>query len=181
MFFLFIFLAIFFLVVITFAFPRFSPIPYYPTNWGDIEKIIKVFPKDTDVILDLGAGSGTVIFALARDAYENRRTTQFFAFEINPFLVLLLHIKNLFHPNRQHVRIQFADLFKIRYSTLIKGRKSVFYLYVSPRLIPTIVKKIKKDIPLAQIVSYMYEVKNIKASKVVRTGNHPIYLYTTLL
>jgi len=139
-----------------------------------------MFPKDRPVILDLGAGSGTILFTLADEAYKSGRKTQFIALEINPFLILLLHIKRLLHSNQKHISIKFGDLFKERYDQITGGGKTVCYLYVSPRLIPQIFKKIKKDIPSSQIVSYMYEVKSIKASKVVKTGNHPIYLYNKI-
>ncbi len=167
------------IAIILFAFPSLSPIPYYPTNWKDLKKIVKTFHlTNSSHIIDLGAGTGTVVFALADYAYTNDLTSQFTAVEINPILVFILIIKKLFHPHKNHIHIAWKDLFKTNYNVLLKNKmKPTVYLYVSPRLLDKIHKKIKKNIPKASVISYMYAIPHLKPSETNRTGNHPIYVY----
>lgn len=166
-------------VIALFAFPRFSPIPYFPTNWQDLEKIVGAFhlTKNSEVI-DLGAGTGTVIFALAHHAHRYDLPVRLVAVEINPVLVLILHLKRLIHPCRKQIVIVWTDLFTTSYSTLTaSGRKTTVYLYVSPRLLTRISKKIQEDLPQARVVSYMYSLPDRSPRRTIRTGNHPIFLY----
>ena len=68
-----------------------SPIPYFPTNKADLDKIIKALDmKKNGVILDLGAGDGTIIFAAATKAYQDKLNTYFIAIDINPILIAFM-------------------------------------------------------------------------------------------
>lgn len=119
--FIFIGLILFiFVVLILFSFPCFSPIPYYPSNKKDLPFIIKaVNLKNDQVIIDLGAGDGVVIFAAASNAISlpKKLNTQFIAVEINPVLIFIMHLRRLFHPNRKNIKIVWADMFKVNLKT----------------------------------------------------------------
>ncbi len=76
------------IIIITLAYfisPTLSPVPFFPTQKADLEMIVsallsskaqirnsKVEIRNSQIIYDLGAGTGTVIFALAQEAYESR-------------------------------------------------------------------------------------------------------------
>ncbi len=71
--------------IIYFAFSStFSPIPFFPTNRKDIPLIIDAMNlSNNQIVFDLGAGSGRVIFAAARKAHELGLDTKFVAIDIN--------------------------------------------------------------------------------------------------
>jgi len=109
-----------FVIIIIFSFPQFSPIPYFPSNGRDIPLILKALNIRSDqTIIDLGAGDGIVIFRAAERAFQNKCNTKFIAVEINPILLLILHIRRLLHPNRKNIKIINTDMFSINYSLLI--------------------------------------------------------------
>ena len=49
--------------------------------------------KNDQIIIDLGAGTGTVIFAAAHEAHKRGLNTHFVAIEINFILTAIMHIK----------------------------------------------------------------------------------------
>lgn len=187
--FIFLVIFLFLFIIYLFASPRLSPIPYFPTNHQDLKLIIKALNlKNDQTIIDLGAGTGTVIFTAASNAAS--LTTKFVAVEINPILIFILHLRRLLHPNRKNIRIIWADLFKINYSSLTTDYLllTTFYLYVSPWLLEKIVSKIKKEIGSCYIVSYYYPVRSLKKKphfalratrgkeKIIQ-GKNKIYIY----
>jgi tRNA G46 methylase TrmB len=103
-----------FVFLIIFAFPQFSPIPYYPSNYQDKNRLLKSLNlKNNQLVIDLGAGDGWVIFAAASTAYQQKLNTQFIAAEINPFLILLLYVKRFLHPNKKNITIKFFNILKM--------------------------------------------------------------------
>ena len=93
---------IIFIIIIIFIFSskKFSPIPYFPSQPVDLPLIIKALNlKSNQTVFDLGAGDGIIIFKAAQQAYKQKLNTQFVAVEINPVLILILHLRRLFHPN----------------------------------------------------------------------------------
>ena len=100
------------LITLTFTSKTLSPIPYFPSQKIDLPLIIKsINLKNDQVLFDLGAGDGLVIFAAAKEAYEKKLNTKFIAVEINPVLILILHLRRLFHPDIKNIKIILADLF----------------------------------------------------------------------
>lgn len=171
---------IFIIVIAIFSFPQFSPIPYYPTNKKDLSLIIKSLDlKNSQVVYDLGAGDGTVVFAAAAAALEKNLNTQFIAVDINPVLVLIMHFKKLFHPNKKNIIIIWFDLFKLDFARLpiIDHPLSTIYLYVSPWFLEKIMRYVKKQMPHFKIVSYMYDIKSLKRSEKMVLGHKKIFLY----
>ena len=79
---IFLLLILFVLFIISlFSSEKFSPIPYFPTNKKDIPAIIKALKLRNDqIIFDLGAGNGIVIFEAAKKAIN--LNTQFVAIDI---------------------------------------------------------------------------------------------------
>lgn len=167
-----------FLIVALFAFPRFSPIPYFPSNRKDILLIIESLGlTNNQTVYDLGAGNGTVIFEAAKNAYHKKINTQFVAVEINPVLVAFLHIRRLLYPYKKNVQIVWGDMFKTNLNHLSsKIRHLTFYLYISPWFLEQITKRIRKIHPKARIVSYMYPAPSLKATKILK-GKNRIFIY----
>jgi len=178
--FLVFFLIVILIILIIFSFPKFSPIPYFPSNIKDIKLILKALDlKNDQTIVDLGAGGGLVIFEAAKKAYEQKINTQFIAVELNPILILSLHLKRFFHKNRENIEIIYDDMFKmkslIRNSQLSNG-PIVFYLYISPWFLNKVINQIKKTVKKFTVVSYFYEIKGEKYIK-KSEGKHNVYVY----
>ena len=167
------------LCLLLFSSPRFSPIPYFPTNRKDIPLIIKGLAlKNNQTVVDLGAGDGIVIFEAAKASLQDKLNTQFIAVEINPILVFILHLHRLFHPNRKNIKIIFGDMFKIDFMDFINFKNFItIYLYVSPWLIDKILRHIKKQIKEFSVISYMYDSKLLKNKEKIIKGVHNIYVY----
>lgn len=155
-----------------------SEIPFFPTHDKDLPHIIKALKLSHDhIVLDLGAGTGTVIFAAALDAHRKGLDTKFLAIDINFTLVAWMHLRRLFHPNRDNIVIMQRDLFKTDYRELTKAFDHItYYLYVSPWLTEKIARTIEKTRLSARIVSYFYPIEHLKAEKVF-SGKHKIYQY----
>lgn len=191
--FLFLVLLLFTVPIILFSFPRFSPIPYFPTNRKDIPLILKALQlKNNQTIVDVGAGDGIVIFESAREAYTKKLNTKFVAIDINPVLVSVMHLRRLFHPNKKNIQIVWNDLFKTDYNRLLShpefisgsrnkfGMTVVVYLYVSPWLIEKINKHVVTHIQSKKIsfVTYYYPIpSNKKKEKKIR-GINSIFRYS---
>ena len=180
-----IFIVVFFAVLIIFSFPQLSPIPYYPSNAHDIEMILKGLKlKNNQVIIDLGAGDGVVIFKAAKQAHERNLNTLFIAVETNPILMAVLWVRWLFQKNRNNITIAWQDMFKTNYKKLVgsvnnnhEALSPTFYLYISPWLIKKAVQQIEKTVHTFDVVSYFYEVPDWKPQQVVK-GHHVLNLYS---
>lgn len=172
-----------FTIIIIFAFPRFSPIPYYPSNHKDMLHILKALNARKDqTIVDLGAGDGIVIFKAAQKAYEEKLNTQFYAVEINPVLLLILWIRKLLHPNRKSIHIVRANMFTTNYSFLSNFQSHnfiTFYLYISPWFIEQTIKNAQKRFKNFEVVSYFYPVKCLSTYKEeIVNGVHKLHIYS---
>jgi len=185
------------IVILLFASPNLSPIPYYPSNKKDMPLIIKALNlKNNQVIYDLGAGDGVVIFKAAKEALSKKLNTVFVAVEINPVLILILQLQRFFHPNKKNIRIVWGDMFKINLKSQISNLKSksqnlklnkaitikqysniTIYLYISPWLIEKTLSIIKKQFTKFNIVSYFYPVRSLKNNEKIVRGVKNIYVY----
>lgn len=178
MYFVIVFALFFSIVIILFSFPQFSPIPYFPTNNHDLSLIVKTLHlKNNQVVFDLGAGDGTVIFAAAKKTHNLKLNTLFVAVEMNPVLVFILYLKRLFHPNKKNIKIIWSDMFKVNLKSQAGKKNVTFYLYVSPRFLEKIYLFVKKSLPRSTIVSYMYPIKSAKNSFSKIKGKNFMYTY----
>ena len=174
-------ILILFVIIIIFSFPQFSPVPYFPSNGKDISLILNTLAiRDCQTIIDLGAGDGIVILKAAERAFQNKLDTQFIAVEINPILLLILHIRRLLHSNRKNIRIVNADMFTIHYSQITNDeRRTTFYIYISPWFIEKTISNITRQIKRFDLVSYFYQVKYLSNYKEeAKEGVHKIYRYS---
>ncbi len=166
-------------VIAIFSFPNFSPIPYYPSHKKDIPLILKSLGvKNNQIIFDLGAGDGIVLYRAARLAFDKKLNTQFIAVELNPILYVLLLIKRFFHKNRKNITVVFGDMFKLSYQKLLPRYKKevTFYVYISPWLLERMVNILQKEVKNFSIISYMYQIPHRKHVTKL-TGKHAIFRY----
>lgn len=162
-----------------------SPIPYFPTNNKDLKKIIDGMDlQNNQVIFDLGAGCGTVIFAAADTAHAKGLNTHFVAVDINVILTAAMWIRKQFHAHKKYIHIVHRDMFLIPYGKLIrqwvrkpvKAGQVVFYIYISPWFTAPVWEMVKHLSIPARIVSYFYPVEGAEEQKKI-PGVHTIYLY----
>lgn len=170
-----IFFVVFITVLIIFAFPQFSPIPYFPSNPHDLPLIVKALKlKKNQVIFDLGAGDGIIILEAAREALQQDLNTEFVAIEMNPILAGILHIRRAMHPNKKNITIICQDMFKVDYTAYITNDQSpTVYIYVSPRFIPKIAQAVQSQFKHFDLVSYYYPIE--KTAQAVSRGIHDVY------
>ncbi len=170
---------VFLWVIIIFSFPRFSPIPYFPSNGKDIPLILEALKiKNNQTIIDLGAGDGIVICKAAEKAYQDKLNTKFIAVEINPILLLVLRIRRLLNPNRKNIVIIKKDMFTISYTHLINEAELTFYIYISPWFIEKTVTNILRQTKKFHLVSYFYQVKCLPEYKEIKKeGVHSVFSY----
>jgi len=167
-----------------FILPSLSPIPFFPSNKKDLPLIcttlLAINKKST--IIDLGAGTGTVLFPTAQEAHKNNLNTQFIAVEIHPLLILIMYMRRLLHPNRKNIRIIRANMLTVDYNILLQNINTqssiVFYLYIGQGVIEQLKKRlvlIKRNIA---IVSYMYDIPGWDTYSTNRQkGQHTLTTY----
>ena len=176
----FISIILFFIILILFAFPQFSPIPYFPSNKKDLALILKALDlKNDQLLFDLGAGNGLVIFAAADEAYGKNLNTQFIATEINPILLLILHLRRLWNRNRKNIKVIYSNMFKMNFNNVAMKQCNnlTIYLYISPWFLKKTVNNIKKQIKNFKVVSYMYPIGSLSEKEKVIKGVNKIYMY----
>lgn len=166
-------------VIFLFSSAKLSPIPYFPSNKKDLPLIIKALNlKNNQTVVDLGAGDGVVIFEAAKKAYQKNLNTNFIAIEINPVLILILHLRRLFHQNRKNIKVIYEDMFKLNFMNFINFKNFItFYLYISPWYLEKIIKNLKLKIKNFSVVSYFYPIKSLKNKEKVIKGKNCIFLY----
>lgn len=177
-FFIFIILFSLLIIILFFSSPKLSPIPYFPSNKKDLSLIIKALNlKNNQVVFDLGAGDGIVIFEAAKKAFEEKLNTKFFAIEINPILILIMWLRWLFHPNKKNIKIVCDDIFKIDFTSYkLQVTSYTFYLYLSPWYLEKIIKNLKLKIKNFTLVSYFYPVPKMPAKKIFQ-GKNKVFTY----
>jgi len=172
-----ILIVLFGAIIYTFS-SAISEIPFFPTNNKDLPKIIHAMKlKNDQTVVDLGAGTGTVIFAAALDAHHKGLNTTFVAIDINITLVAWMYVLRLFHPNRARITIILGDLFKTDYRKLMEScTYPLFYLYVSPWLTDKLGAIIQKAKLNGRVVSYYYPMEKHTPLETIN-GLHKIYVY----
>ena len=180
---------IIFIIIIIFIFSskRLSPIPYFPSQPVDIPLIVKALNlKNNQIIIDLGAGDGIVIFSVAQQCCKQKLNPKCVAVDINPVLILVLHLRRLFHPNKKNIKIVQDDIFKMdfsRYTQCTDAKfcvSTTFYLYISPWFLEKTILNIKNQVSKFSVVSYMYPLKfkaDFNKFKVIN-GKNKIHIYS---
>jgi 16S rRNA A1518/A1519 N6-dimethyltransferase RsmA/KsgA/DIM1 with predicted DNA glycosylase/AP lyase activity len=175
-------LFLIFVIIIIFAFPQFSPIPYFPSNTKDMDLILRALKIRKDqTIIDLGAGDGIVIFEAAKYAQQQNLNSHFIAIDINPILVFIMYIRRLLHPNRKNIKIVWGDMFNYKFKIQKSKIKMIIYLYISPWYIEKMVKILKKQFKKFSIVSYYYSIPSLHKIEKKAKGINSVFLYNVKL
>ena len=175
-----IFLAIFviFVIILYFFSEKVSPIPYFPTNKEDMPMIVTAMKlANNQIVIDLGAGDGAVVFAAATEAQHNGLSTQFVAVDINIVLVAFMLLRRHFHPNKAHITILHSDMFLLNYKKIIGTKKALFYIYIAPWFTKQVHDMIKEMNISCRLISYFYNMQG-KAHVKKTVGVHEMYEYT---
>ncbi len=175
-----IFIIFIIIIIFIFSSKKFSPIPYFPSQPIDLPLIIKALNlKNNQTVFDLGAGDGIIIFAAARSSFQRKLNTKFIAVEINPILILVLHLCRLFHPNKKNIKIVYGNIFSMNYQKLLTFNFSLltFYLYISPWYLEKTIENLKMKNEKFTVVSYMYSIKSLKNKEKIIQGKNKIFIY----
>ncbi|KKP68285.1 MAG: hypothetical protein UR63_C0004G0023 [Candidatus Roizmanbacteria bacterium GW2011_GWC2_35_12] len=172
------------IIILLFSSKTFSPIPYFPSQPVDLPLIVKALNlRNNQTIIDLGAGDGIVIFKAATQAQKKKLNAKFIAVEINPVLILILHLRRLFHPNRKNIKIIHEDIFNINFKDFIDFTDLMtIYLYISPWFLEKTISSINQQLAIRNqqltIVSYMYPIKSMKKVEKIIKGKNNIFVYS---
>ena len=173
----FIVFVLFLLVAYFFLSRTASPVPYFPSNQRDMERIVDYLElRNHHTIIDMSAGDGAVIFAAADWAQQKKLTLHLIAAEINPILLAVLYLRHLLHPYRAHISIMYADMFHYPFSKVVYTKTVTAFYYISPWLLKKAYSHIKHELPHAHIVSYFYPLPNKKPTKHTE-GVHQLFAY----
>ena len=161
-----IFLAIFFIFLGTFAYAGIKAAPWFPTWSRDIGRFLELAQiKPGQKFYDLGCGDGKLVFAAA-GAGANA-----VGFEISllPYLIALsrsFYVKN--------TKILFKDFWKQNLSDA-----DVVYIFLTPKFNPKAKEKLEKELRRgAKVIAYTWPIEGWQALKEDHVpGQPPIYLY----
>jgi hypothetical protein len=175
-------LPILLLLVITVPFflsKKLSPVPYFPSNKKDVPLIVKELNlRNNQVVYDLGAGDGAVIWAAAQYALAHSLNTRFIAVEINPILLIIMWMRRLMHPNKKNIHIMKGDMFSMKFEEGEKKTTFTFFLYISPWYLEKAYANITRQKKKFDLVSYFYELpKETKLKGKKTSGIHNVYTY----
>lgn len=142
-----------------------------PTSPKVKKALLKALPSSLlGTIYELGAGWGTLAFALA-DHYP---ANDIIAIEISIIPLAWMHIRQALF-RRKNLKIQYGDFFQ---KNLLDAGLIVCYLY--PGAMKKLEIKIKTECPQTMVLTHTFALKARKPARVIYVQdlyNTPIYLY----
>ncbi len=140
---------------------------YQPTPREVVDRMLDLAEVGpTDVVYDLGAGTGAFVFRAARD-----RGARAVGVEIEPLRIAVLRLRRRFGPARDRITIRWGNLFGLDYreSTVV-----VLFLWgaIMGRLKPRLEAELPKG---ARVVSYWHPVPGWEPTHL--DPEHRIFLY----
>jgi len=156
MLYLYILIAILFLILLFIG--GLSAAPFVPTKKKQIQHLLKnISIKDSQTIYDLGCGTGSVIFPLAK-AFPK---ANFVGVEIAVIPFLVAKIKALKFKN---AKIKFGNIFR----TKLNDADTIFIFLLAdsyPKLIKSLKHKVKND---CQVITEAWPLPNIEPVKRIK-------------
>jgi len=138
--------AIVYFVFLTFLFGA----GYEPTYQKAVDTMLRfaeVGPND--VVIDLGAGTGAIVFRAAR-TYRARVV----GVEIEPIRSLILRLRRRFGPFADHITIVWGDLYRLDFR-----EATVLTAFLWPGAMAKLKPKLERELrPGARVVSHVHEV-----------------------
>lgn len=128
-----------------------NTIPYVPTSKKIIRKMIKLANiQSNEKIIDLGSGTGRIIFALGK-VYSG----EIIGIEKSHYLYLLSKLKQYF-VRKNNIKLIHGD-----FNNHSLKDVNVVMLFITPEGIKEIEKKLSEELPQgARIISYMFPLEN---------------------
>jgi 16S rRNA A1518/A1519 N6-dimethyltransferase RsmA/KsgA/DIM1 with predicted DNA glycosylase/AP lyase activity len=161
-------LVVFLLLVgmVNFIWTIIFSVPYVPSNKKFVKQTLEILQKEkVKNVAELGAGDGRVALAIARKGINVD------AFEINPYLSLLIRLEKLF----------FAGKTLNVYNENFEKKEFFNYQAVIMYLIPDVLKRLESKLfsqmpKNSVIISNTFQFKNHKPEKVYDN----LYLYRVI-
>lgn len=149
-----------------------NPVPYVPTNRKTIRKMIEAAGiKNGDRIIDIGSGTGRIVFAVAK-----KHDGEVIGIEKSPILYLISRLKLLFQ-NKKKIKFVKGDFTQYPLNGI-----NIVMCFLTPEGLSIIEKKLTDELSAgAKIVSHLFPLKNatgFKETKVLlNKKKKPSYLF----
>lgn len=149
-----------------------SAAPWVPTRANQRDRLFKhVTLKPRDVIVDLGCGTGTLLFAAVR-AYPEAIAR---GYEVSLFPLVLGWLHKFSFPRRyRNVSIRFGNLFNAPIADA-----DVVVIFLLSSCYPKLIAKLKRELkPSARVIVEAWPLPNISPTQTIREeGLLPIFIY----
>jgi SAM-dependent methyltransferase len=150
----------------------FSVVPWVPTRRRERELLLKeVTILPGQVVYDLGAGTGTVMFLLAK----REPNARYVGIEIAPLLVIIGFVKKLIiGAAARNVSLRLRDLFAPSYAD-----GDVLFIFLLNTAYPKLIKKLRGTLkPEATVIVEAWPLPNMVPQRILRAeGATPLYVY----
>lgn len=125
--------------LITFSIAGISAAPWVPTKPKQRKKLVNLLDlKDGMTIYDLGCGSGTMLFEIAK----RNSKVNLIGYEISLLPYLMAMTRKVFGGKKyKNVSIKFANLFKQDLS-----KADIVFVFLLDKCYPKLIKKFKEDL-----------------------------------
>jgi SAM-dependent methyltransferase len=139
-----------FVAFVSIMFPYYIGGPWIPSEMGDVRQMLKLANiQPGELVVDLGAGDGRIIFLAARE-YRARTI----AVEISAIRSVLIWIKARLFRVQGQVQVKFGSLYHVDLS-----QADVVTLYLMPDAVNKLQDKLERELkPGARVVTNSYPV-----------------------
>lgn len=140
---------------------------YQPTPRRVVRQMLEwAALKPDDLLYDLGAGTGALVFAAATD-YRAR----VIAVEVEPIRILILYLRRAVSPARSRITIRRKNLFSVNV-----GDADAVVVFLWPGAMARLRPQLEQQLqPGARVVSYWHPIPDWEAARFDRDTQ--VYLY----
>lgn len=171
-----IFLLLLVIPLIPTAYAGLIGAPWVPSRREAVDKAMKdlnIGPGDT--VIDLGAGSGTVLLSAAA------RGATALGYELSPIMWLAAKLRTSAHPPGKGGKGGFASIkFKNFYKQTLSPETTVIFAFLMPDNMPRLKKYLaSQNLPnLKHVLAYTFPFKDIPPRRIIKTPQSgAIYVY----
>lgn len=142
--------------------------PFVPTRQAVLKKTLETLVVDEDdVLVDLGAGSGTVLVAAVH------RGARAVGYELSPIMWCIAKIRSLGYRN---IRLMYGNFF--RHALPIET--TIIFLFLMPNTMPRLLEYLaKQQLPhVRHVVTYTFRIPDVPPKQVIEVaGIGKMYVY----
>ncbi|MCR4312200.1 MAG: hypothetical protein NUV56_02870 [Candidatus Uhrbacteria bacterium] len=160
------------LILFSAAWGCLSAAPWVPTRANQRDQLFKhVSLKPSEVIIDLGCGTGTLLFAAVR-AYPGV-IARGYEVSLLPLVMGWAHKLSAFTRYR-HVSLRFGNLFHAPITDA-----DVITIFLLSSCYPKLIEKLKRELkPTARVIVEAWPLPGLEPSQTIREDKLlPIYIY----